>query len=217
MSDHIPTELQQPEIQSVIVRSLLGAYEISQERHDPEVGDDAMTFGQHIWKSGSHFLKRELDGLPGCQADFVNQSLDIQIGRARLRHHKLGESEQDDPFRCFPNHLGPASRLGPEQLEMELQWARGRPVEHLGWVIGSYGNPEEGLAMVCLQAVGGERALDGSISRWEEIVTIYQASSGAAVARAIPAPRAETVIAPEPEVGLHEDETEAAREENRRR
>jgi hypothetical protein len=100
---------------------------------------------------------------------------------------------------------------------MELQWARGRPVEHLGWVIGSYGNPEEGLAMVCLQAVGGERALDGSISRWEEIVIIYQASSGAAVARAIPAPRAETVIAPEPEVGLHEDETEAAREENRRR
>jgi hypothetical protein len=217
MSDHIPTELQQPEIQSVIVRSLRTAYEISQERHDPEVGDDAMIFGQHIWKSGSHFLKRELEGLPGCQADFVNQSLDIQIGRARLRHHKLGESEQDDPACCFPNHPGPASRLGPEQLEMELHWSQGQPVEHLGWVIGSYGNPEEGLAMVCLQAVGGERALDGSISRWEEIAIIYQASSGAAVASAIPAPRAETVIAPEPEVGLHEDETEAAREENRRR
>jgi hypothetical protein len=176
-----------------------------------------VTFGQHIWKSGSHFLKRELERLPGCQADFVNQSLDIQIGRTRLRHHKLGESEQDDPARCFPNHPGPASRLGPEQLEMELRWAQGQPAEHLGWVIGSYGNPEEGLAMVCLQAVGGERALDGSISRWEEIVTIYQASSGVALASALPAPRAETVIAPEPEVGLYEDDRKVAQEEKGRR
>ncbi|PZR88233.1 MAG: hypothetical protein DLM67_20920 [Candidatus Nephthysia bennettiae] len=216
MSDHLPAELQPPEIQSVIVGPLRTAYEISQERHDSEVGDDAMTFGQHIWKSGSYFLKKELDGLPGCWAEFVNQSLDIQIGRVRLRHHKLGDSEQDDPVRCFPNHPGPASRLGPEQLEIELQWPRGQPREYLGWVIGSYGNPEEGLGMVCLQAVGSERALDGGIARWEEVVVIYQAGSSAAATSAASAPKAATVIAPEPEVGLYQKE-ETAQEESGRR
>ncbi|PZS33228.1 MAG: hypothetical protein DLM58_08295 [Pseudonocardiales bacterium] len=214
MSDHLSPELQPPEIHSVIVRPLRSAYEISQEGHDPEVGDDAMTFGQHIWKSGSYFLKRELDGLPGCRAEFVNQSLDIQIGRLRLRHHKLGESEQDDPARCFPNHSGPASRLGPEQLEIELRWPAGQPREYLGWVIGSYGNPEDGLAMVCLQAVGNERALDGSIARWEKVVVIYQASRGAAASGAS-SPRADTVIAPEPEIGLYQDDEETAQEERR--
>jgi hypothetical protein len=61
MSDHIPTELQQPELQSLIVRSLLTAYEISQERHDPEVGDHAMTFGQHTsgrWTAASRAGRR---------------------------------------------------------------------------------------------------------------------------------------------------------------
>jgi hypothetical protein len=48
-------------------------------------------------------------------------------------------------------------------------------------------------------------------------VIIYQASSGAALAAAVQAPGAETVIAPEPEVGLYEDDQEAAQEENRRR
>jgi hypothetical protein len=206
MGVHLPTELQRPEVQAAIVTALRAAYEISQERHDPEVGDDAMIFGQHIWKSGAHFLKGQLDQLPGCRADFVNQSLDMQVGRARLRHHKLGDSEQDDPGSCFPDHPGPASRLGLEQLELQLASAGGEPAACFGWVIGTYGNPEDGLCRVCLQAVGSERALDGTIAGWQGIVTIYEASATAAAQAPAAAEQAETVIAPEPVVGLHRGE-----------
>ena len=205
MTVHLPAELQRPDVQAAIVAALCTAYEVSQERHDPEVGDDAMIFGQHIWKSGAHFLKGQLDQLAGCRADFVNQSLDMQVGRARLRHHKLGDSEQDDPARCFPDHPGPASRLGLEQLELQLVSA-GDPAECFGWVIGTYGNPEDGLRRVCLQAVGSERALDGTIAGWQRIVTIYEASATAAAADATAGEQAETVIAPEPVVGLQQGE-----------
>jgi hypothetical protein len=206
MSVPLPFELQRPEVQTAIVAALSTAYEISQERHDPEVGDDAMIFGQHIWKSGAHFLKGRLDQLAGCRADFVNQSLDMQIGRARLRHHKLGDSEQDDAAHCFPDHPGPASRLGPEQLELELANAGGLPAECLGWVIGTYGNAEDGLCRVCLQAVGSERALDGTIAGWQGIVTIFEKGKAAGAQDAVAAAQAETVVAPEPEVGLHQGE-----------
>jgi hypothetical protein len=206
MSVQLPSELQRSDVQTGIVAALRTAYEISQERHDPEVGDDAMIFGQHIWKSGAHFLKGQLDGLAGCRAEFVNQSLDMQVGRARLRHHKLGDSEQDDPASCFPDHPGPASRLGPEQLELELASAGGEPADCFGWVIGTYGNSEEGLRRVCLQAVGSERALDGTIAGWQAVVTIFEASETAASRDATPGGPADTVIAPEPVVGLHHGE-----------
>ena len=212
MGSTVPSELERPDVRTAIVSALATTYEISQDRHDPTVGDDHMIFGQHVWKTGSHFLKQELGGLPECRADYVNQSLDIQIGRVRLRHHKLGDSDQDDPARCFPNHPGPASRLGPEQLKLNFPAGTGQPKEYLGWVIGSYGNPDDGLRRVYLQAVGSERALDGTISQWEKIVTVYEAPPLAEVeleSKKMKRAKAEPVISPEPEVGLHDEGEEA--------
>src|SRR5438552_3022098 len=78
MGSTIPPELTRPDVRTAIVEAMAATYEISQERHDPTVGDDNMIFGQHVWKTGSHFLKKGLTGLPDCRADYVNQSLDIQ-------------------------------------------------------------------------------------------------------------------------------------------
>ncbi len=110
------------------------------------------------------------------------------------------------PAGCFPDHPGPASRLGPEQLELKLAIAGDKSPECLGWVIGTYGNPEEGLCRVCLQAVGSERALDGTIAGWQGIVTIFEKGETAGAQAAVAAEQAETVVAPEPVVGLHQDE-----------
>ena len=208
----VPPELERPDVRAAIVTALAAAYQSSQDSYDPGVGHDNMLFGQMVWKSGSHFLKRELAGLPGCKAEYVNQSLDIRIGRTQVRLHKLGDSEQDDPARCFPNHPGPASRLGPEQLELALPPGAGRPEEYLGWVIGTYGNPEDGLRRICFQAVGSLRALDGTIAHWEKIVPIFEAPPLTEVeieAKKMKKTKVEPVIAPEPEVGLHEEGEEA--------
>src|SRR5512143_1988951 len=112
MLTKLPTELQRPEIVDAILQSIVRAYAENQDRHDPAVGDDALTFGIHLWKSGTFFLVGRLAGVPGVTADVVNQSLIIQIGRCRLRVHKLGDSEFDNPQASFPTHIGPAARMG---------------------------------------------------------------------------------------------------------
>ena len=204
----LPSELQRPEVQDAILQSLVRAYSENQDRHDPAVGDDALTFGIHLWKSGTFFLAEKLAALPGVTAEVVNQSLTLQVGRCRLRLHKLGDSEFDNPEASFPNHSGPAARMGRvEQLTFKLRGGRSRD-EYLDWVVGHYGNPDDGLRAVRLQAVGSERALDGRISRWEAVETMFDASTGASlpiVSR--PAPD-DVVVAPEPAIALRSVRTE---------
>jgi len=177
VNSSLPTELQRPDVQRAIVRALARAYTESQDRHDPALGDDAMTFGIHVWKSGAFFLVQELADLPGASTEDRSQSLEILIERCRLRLHKLGNSELDNPFTSFPGHVGPATRMGRvvyEQLEFEVVIEE-REV-HLDWVIGHYGSADEGLRAIRFQAVGDERALDGTISRWEAIETVFDVS-----------------------------------------
>jgi hypothetical protein len=210
MVSTLPPQLERPDVRAAIVTAATKAYEASVDRYDQAIGDDNMLFGQMVWKAVSYFLKDELANLPDCRAVYVNQSLAIQVGRAHLRHHKLGNSEQDDPEHSFPNHPGPASRLGPEQLELNLPAGAGKPDVFLGWVIGTYGNPEDGLRRIYFQAVGSQRALDGTISRWEEIVPLYEApSDGEGETMKKKEIKAEPVIAPEPEVDLRGEDEEA--------
>lgn len=203
MSTELPSELQRPEVQAAIVRSMERAYAENQDRHDPALGDDALTFGIHTWKSGTVFLAEQLGAIEGISAEIVNQSLTVQVGRCRLRVHKLGDSEFDNPQTSFPNHAGPAARMGRvEQLTFKfLDHWRSRD-EYLDWVIGHYGSPDEGLRAVRLQAVGSERALDGKISRWEAVETLFDVSTGARISTE-PRPTAEeVVVAPEPSISL---------------
>ena len=196
-------ELQQPEVQGAIVDSIVRAYAENQDRHDPAVGDDALTFGIHLWKSGTFFLAEQLGAIPGITAEVVNQSLTVQVGRCRLRVHKLGDRRSSTTRRrAFRNHAGPAARMGRvEQLSFKLRGRLRERDEYLDWVIGHYGSPDEGLRAVRLQAVGNERALDGKISRWEVIETLFDVSKREVVAPAS-SPADDLVVAPEPAIVL---------------
>jgi hypothetical protein len=195
----------------MLVRALPRTYQVSQDRHDPGEGDDAMTFGIHVWKSGVHYLRSAVTAFGGT-AEVMNQSLAMRIEDVELRHHKLGDSETDNPEASFPHHAGPAARMAGRaagvQLDLPLshEGQVAAPV-YLDWVLASYGNPEEGLRAVRLQAVGCHRALDGTISRWEDIVTLYDASLGAELPTMLPSvdvPRAPVEVTPEPGVELLE-------------
>jgi hypothetical protein len=202
---HLPPELLDADVQATLVRALQSTYEVSRERHDPTVGDDAMTFGIHVWKSGAHYLATAVSDAGGETA-LVNQSLSMRFGDVELRHHKLGDSQNDNPRTSFPGHAGPAARMPGRasdgvQLDLPLQVAERRM--YLDWVLGSYGNSEDGLCAVRLQAVGEHRALDGTISRWEDVVTLFDVSletSLAAPPTAANLPPEE--ITPEPDVEL---------------
>lgn len=203
MMTKLPAELQRPEIQVAIVQSMERAYSENQDRHDTAVGDDALTFGIHTWKSGTFFLAERLGAIEGISTEVANQSLTVQIGRCRLRVHKLGDSEFDNPQASFPNHAGPAARMGRvEQLTFKFRGHWNEREEYLDWVIGHYGSPDEGLRAVRLQAVGSKRALDGKISHWEAIETLFDASTGARVAAAPIPPTEDVVVAPQPAISL---------------
>jgi hypothetical protein len=203
MTSKLPSELQRPEVQAAIVQSMVRAYAENQDRYDPALGDDALTFGIHTWKSGTFFLAERLGAIEGITAEVVNQSLTVQIGRCRLRVHKLGDSEFDNPAASFPNHAGPAARMGRvEQLTFKFRGHWTDRDEYLDWVIGHYGSPNEGLRAVRLQAVGSERAFDGKISRWEAVETLFDVSTGARIAAEPRPPAEDVVVAPEPSISL---------------
>ena len=166
MPTKLPAELQRPDIQSAIVDSIVRAYAENQDRHDPAVGDDALTFGIHLWKSGSFFLSEQLGALPGITAEVVNQSLTVQVGRCRLRVHKLGDSELDNPETSFPNHAGPAARMGRvEQLSFKFRGRLRERDECLDWVIGHYGSPYTFGDPVGRVAAGARRAWSSTLLR----------------------------------------------------
>lgn len=214
MFDSLPDELQDREAHAAIVHALHRSYEVNRERHDPAVGDDLMTFGLLVSKSAAFYLEPVVNSVPGGWARIVQNSLAMRVGAADLRHHKVGDSETDDPYRSFPSHAGPAARMPGRTGQLELPFTVFQPDRagrvYYDWVICSYGNPEEGLRAVRLQAVGVHRALDGAISKWEDVVTLFDASeddmSGGLfpVVRPQP-PTDDVVVVPEPVVALRDD------------
>jgi hypothetical protein len=116
--------------------------------------------------------------------------------------HKLGTTELDDPTTSFPNNIGPATRMGGVDRQLTLDLGDIESTEYLDWVIGHYGSADDGLRAVRLQAVGSERALNGAISRWTAIETLFDASQNGAVTASIPSATDDTVVAPEPAVAL---------------
>lgn len=215
MFEPMPDELLDREAHAAIVHAIHRSYEVSRERHDPTVGDDLMTFGIHVSKSAAFYLEPVINALPEGWAGLVQNSLAMRIGAADLRHHKVGESETDDPYRSFPSHAGPAARMPGRTGQLELPFTvvqqAGPARVYYDWVICSYGNPEEGLRAVRLQAVGVHRALDGSISKWEDVVTLFDASEADMTRGLLPVvrpqpPTHDVVVVPEPEVALRDDE-----------
>lgn len=206
----IPHELRHDALRAAILRALEQAYAVNLERHDPSVGDTALTFGIHTWQSGNHYLLLELASIAGVNWTIQNHSLELRVGRCRLRTHKLGHSEADDPWQSFPEHAGPAARMAGryEQLEFPYELPG---IEPLDWVIGHYGNFEDGLRAVRLQAVGTERSDDGRIIRWSAVEPLWVAA--AVVPAPLPAVLADTPIAvpiEEPDISLRDESLEGA-------
>ncbi len=204
----IPPELLRSDLRDAILAAVSRAYEVNQERHDPKLGDTPLSFGILVWTSSTLFLSTELGQLRGVECSVVNNSIEIRVGRCRLRSHKLGRSAADDPWRCFPDHVGPAARMGRvEQIGVQLDLDLDPElVEALDWVIGHYGSCEEGLEAVRLQAVDGERCQeDGRVTRWSAIDTIYEVKRPADVdLTVLEGGQADAVPIPEPEVAIRE-------------
>ena len=202
MTSELPYELRRPELQAAIVRALQSAYARNQDCYSPAVGHDAISFGSAVWRSSIFFMMGELSEVSDVSTEEDHNSLSILTGRCRLRAHKLGLNEEDDPEFCFPNSVGPASRMGGPDRQLRFDLGDAEGVEYFDWVIGHYGSAAEGLRAIRLHAVAGDRALDGRISRWEAIHTIFDASSHQQTAQIASSRSSDVVETPEPIVRL---------------
>ena len=202
MTSELPDELRRSQLHSAIVRALQSAYAHNQDRYSPEVGHDSISFGSAVWRSSVFFMTGELSEVSGVSTEEDRNSLSIVTGRCRLRVHKLGLSEEDDPELCFPNSVGPASRMGGPDRQLRFEFGDTESVEYFDWVIGHYGSATEGLRAIRLQAVGGDRTLDGSISRWEAIHTIFDAARQRQSVQTASSRSSDVVETPEPVVRL---------------
>jgi len=200
----VPPELLRPDVRDAAKTAMMRTYEVNQERYNPELGDNPLAFGILVWTSSILFLGSELGKLDGVECSVVHNSIEIRVGRCRLRSHKLGRSAADNPWHCFPEHVGPAARMGRfDQLDLDLGL---EAVEPLDWVIGHYGSPEEGLEAIRLQAIGELRSEDGRITAWRAIDTIYEVPRPAAVdLTVLKGGQADAVPIPEPEIGIREE------------
>ncbi len=151
----------------------------------------------------------ELGRVDGATWTVVNQSIEIKLGRYKLRVLKLGQSEADDPWHSFPDHVGPATRMGRnEQLVLKLGLEDFAPLD---WVIGHYGSADDGLRAVRLQAVGTERSEDGRITRWSAVLPIYEAVGVPVSLTVIDGEQPDAVPIPEPDIALKQDAQESDR------
>jgi len=186
---------------TTVCQTIQHAYRENQALQDPSLGHDDWTYAVVNWRSVNHLLLRRLQGSAEVAAMEENNSIQITCAGYTFRIHKLGKSEFDDPRACFPGNPGPAGRLVAEQLELGIV----DPTEPSFWVIGIYGNLEQGLRAVRLQAPSSSR--DDRITGWSRIETLWQAGQEAVeedvtVWPSVPAPEP----VPVPDVRLRDRE-----------
>lgn len=154
------------------------------ERHEPELGDDAVTLGMGSARNFANRVVREFALRHGVQADLQNNSLRVvHLGRT-LRASKLpGKSAQTDPQSIdwetsVARHRGPMANS--QQLELFglpeeelLENARGSEPRHLhlAWA----GDADNGNVAVHL---GFPRDNAEGGSPWYAVTTVYRDELG---------------------------------------
>lgn len=134
-------------------------------------GADGFSFGTDAWSLPARMFKdRAEDGLipfevtaPGCV---------LRLGSTEIRHHRVGESENDDIESSFPNN----AKAAVAASQLRLFGARlyfGPPGEI---VLAFMASAEGGLRAVYLARVG--RVQDGKIVEWESAVEIWKRQPG---------------------------------------
>src|SRR4051794_21614888 len=101
---------------TTVVAAIERAYRENAPLQVAELGHDNWTYAVTIMKSIKHFLtEQDLETVV-----VEGQSLRLEVQGNRFYIHKLGRSERDDPWSCFPGHAGPAGRAAAESAQLHF-------------------------------------------------------------------------------------------------
>lgn len=79
-----------------VVPTLRAVYDLNAERHDPSVGDDAVTFGQNIYRNSWYQLEQSFSALADWKTGRPDNSLVLERGRERFHVYRCGNDEGAD-------------------------------------------------------------------------------------------------------------------------
>ncbi|MFY1669175.1 hypothetical protein ACN27G_04325 [Plantactinospora sp. WMMB334] len=70
-------------------RLIQQVYRRAADRHEPELGDDAMSFGTTVWRNLTNLGKAEFDGLDGIRVRLEDNSLELHCAGYVVRLYSL--------------------------------------------------------------------------------------------------------------------------------
>ena len=84
------------ELPDIVVPVLRRVYDINAGRHDPHVGDDAVTFGSAIYRNSWFQLEQAFAECDGWITGRPDGSLTISNGDVRMHVYRCGQDENTD-------------------------------------------------------------------------------------------------------------------------
>ena len=182
-SDSIEDQLRNdfpPPVRDAIVAALKTSYSDAQEKHDPLVGSDGLTFGISVYSFTCFRLAQRLDGSDGVALISRHPTFRLKIGRFVVGAHRVSSDEGDEIAETFPPNQNAAGRLcGPQQMPMPFPGHE--PLADVkpdgGIIIAHVGNPDVGLAAVYLampESVDEQNRIDG----WRYTERIWSRNGG---------------------------------------
>lgn len=187
------------QVRSALVDALGRAYSTATDLHEPARGSNERTFGYGLYEYAVHELGVQAEELgDAVQVLTRHPSFRLGIGEYEVACHRVGRSEHDCIWSCFPNSESAAHTMHEEQL-----WLPGMS-KHLGVesarrvVLAHLGNTEDGFraAYVCIPW----RTEGTRIVEWAHADCIWRVEDDAIVVATDAQPRAPEEVVEEPVV-----------------
>lgn len=188
-----------PEFLPTVTAAIQEAYRENAPLQDPSLGHGEYTFAHTNSKTIPHLLKRWFEKSETIRVVPENNSQRYECGGRKFFIHKLGVSENDDPWASFPEHGGPAGRAADPANGSGSQLGLPMGLEELEAaviVFGVYGSLKGGLRAIRLQAAGSVR--EERIESWTDVMDVWVASRDAGMPPDEPRP----VDVEDPPLGL---------------
>ncbi|MEV4757314.1 hypothetical protein AB0J86_19665 [Micromonospora sp. NPDC049559] len=104
-------------------RLIQQVYRRAADRHEPELGDDAMSFGTTVWRNLTNLGKAEFDGVDGVRARLEDNSLEILCAGYVVRLYSLQGGIESIRWEGSEARLGGAVENSRDrQLALEDQF-----------------------------------------------------------------------------------------------
>jgi len=189
-------------------RRVRQAYADVAAQHDPKVGNDAVTFGISVGRAVWYRLDQQFVGHPTVKVLRPENSFELAVGLVTFRPFKLGDTTLDNVWSSFPYNTEATGRMASINVTQLHIPAIGQP---LHYVLGHFGNPQSGFAMLYLCVPITDRS--GRVISWSTAVridTLGMGGAGTPVGGPKPLPRPPVRLRPTPLVSESEHEGESS-------